>query len=303
MAVIRRDDEGRSAVLIGRTLVGRGSYCVVRVQDRYASQEHAVFWYDQDTWWLRDLDSRNGTYLNGERLQPHTSVKVEVGARVAFGNPRHEWQLVDEGAPGPMAENLLSGELVSGDESLLLLPSDEQPDVAVYGDDQGGWLAELDGDVQPVADQVRLEVAGQPFRLLLPHEPAQTWEARDAVSQQSWSLAFRVSSDEEYIECDVSRMGKVVSLKPRAHTFVLLTLARQRLEDVEVAPSEQGWLYVDDLCRMLRTDRRTLNVHVFRARKQIAATGLGSPAELVERRASTDQLRIGVSDVTVDRLA
>lgn len=304
MGIIRHVKTGRSTVLLGRTLVGRGGFCPIRLSDRYASQEHAVLWFAEGKWWLRDLDSRNGTYLDGERQEPQQAKGLKQGSLVAFGNPNQEWELIDARQPGPVAEDLIGGDFVAGDESLLLLPSEEEPEVAVYEDGQGGWLMEREGDVEPIIDHGRIEAGGRPWRLLLPVEPAATWESREQ-EVSGWELHFRVSADEEYVECDVVRGGKRVSLKPRAHTFALLTLARRRLEDAddaELPDAEKGWLYVDQLCKMLRADRHVINVYVFRARKQVASTGLGSPADLIERRSSSDQLRLGASVVTVSPL-
>lgn len=303
MGILRQARTGRSTVLLGRTLVGRGGFCPLRIQDRFASQEHAVLWFSDGQWWLRDLDSRNGTFLNGARCAAQEAIALEADARVAFGNVNQEWTLVDARQPGPVGEDLLDGSFVAGDESLLMLPSEEEPEVAIYQDGQGGWLMERAGEVEPAIDHGRVEAGGRPWKLLLPVEMASTWENKKAPSS-GWEFHFRVSADEEYVEADVVRDGQRVNLKPRAHTFCLLTLARQRLTDREAdaGEAEEGWVYVDDLCKMLRVDRHVINVYVFRARGQVAKTGLGSPADLIERRTSSDQLRLGASVLTVSPL-
>ncbi len=300
MGILKHSRSGLKHVLLARHLVGRGGFCPLRLQDRYSSQEHAVFWFADGRWWIRDLDSRNGTWLDSSRLEPNQANALSVGSVVAFGNPKQEWEIVDLSPPGPVAEALLTGNLVAGDETLLLLPSDENPEVAVYSDGQGGWLMERDEAIEAIADHARIEVAGDPWRLLLPVAATATWESRDP--EAGWQLHFRVSADEEYVECDVEREARKVSLRPRAHTFLMLTLARRRLEDDLATEPERGWVYVDELCRMLRVDRRTLNVHVFRARKQISDSGLGNPASLVDRRTSTDQVRLGIAEITVGRI-
>lgn len=48
--------------------LGRGEECDVRVDGAPVSRVHAeVTWHDGD-WWLADLDSRNGTFLDGNRI-------------------------------------------------------------------------------------------------------------------------------------------------------------------------------------------------------------------------------------------
>jgi DNA-binding response OmpR family regulator len=55
------------------TLLGRSPACHLYVADRRASRRHAEISWDGDTCTLRDLDSDNGTFLNGLRLAaPHT---------------------------------------------------------------------------------------------------------------------------------------------------------------------------------------------------------------------------------------
>ena len=55
------------------TLLGRSPACHLYIADRRASRRHAEIAWDGETCTLRDLDSDNGTFLNGVRLAaPHT---------------------------------------------------------------------------------------------------------------------------------------------------------------------------------------------------------------------------------------
>ncbi len=94
-------------------------------------------------------------------------------------------------------------------------------------------------------------------------------------------------------------------LGARAHNDLLLALARARVEaagDPSLSAAERGWLYVDDLITMLKTDAEHLNVRVFRARQQLAEAGVANAGALVERRAATRQLRLGTERVEVRAL-
>jgi pSer/pThr/pTyr-binding forkhead associated (FHA) protein len=54
--------------------------------DEYVSRRHAVLEVDRaGRAWIRDLGSTNGTYVNGERIEPHTKVPLEPGDRVRLG--------------------------------------------------------------------------------------------------------------------------------------------------------------------------------------------------------------------------
>ncbi|PAY19468.1 sigma-54-dependent Fis family transcriptional regulator [Rhodopirellula sp. SM50] len=48
--------------------VGRGSSCEVMLSDPVCSRFHAVVFYEDDRWQVRDTGSRNGTLVNGQKI-------------------------------------------------------------------------------------------------------------------------------------------------------------------------------------------------------------------------------------------
>lgn len=53
----------------GKSTIGRGSGCEVKIDSTSVSKEHAVVLVMEDKIILTDLNSRNGTYVNGVRIQ------------------------------------------------------------------------------------------------------------------------------------------------------------------------------------------------------------------------------------------
>ena len=49
-------------------LIGRSPACTLVLEDEYASGRHAALTPQADGWWIEDLSSRNGTYVDDERL-------------------------------------------------------------------------------------------------------------------------------------------------------------------------------------------------------------------------------------------
>ena len=47
--------------------IGRGDSCEVRLTDPVSSRFHAVIYFEEDNWQLRDTGSRNGTLVNGQK--------------------------------------------------------------------------------------------------------------------------------------------------------------------------------------------------------------------------------------------
>ncbi|MEM6473946.1 MAG: FHA domain-containing protein, partial [Planctomycetota bacterium] len=48
--------------------IGRGSTCEIMLTDPVSSRFHAVVLYDDDRWQIRDTGSRNGTLVNGQKI-------------------------------------------------------------------------------------------------------------------------------------------------------------------------------------------------------------------------------------------
>lgn len=113
------------------------------------------------------------------------------------------------------------------------------------------------------------------------------------------SLHFTVSRDEEYVELVAVHSGGTIDLKARSHHYLLLLLARIRLESRALPPEEQGWIHQDALLRLLRTDANRLYLDIYRIRRQLAEAGVPDAANIVERRPGTRQLRLGATRVEI----
>lgn len=60
---------GRSFGLDVITPLGRDVNNAIVIEDQFASMEHAVLTYRGRSWYLEDLDSTNGSYINGQRVE------------------------------------------------------------------------------------------------------------------------------------------------------------------------------------------------------------------------------------------
>lgn len=63
--------------------------CDYRLPGKLASLRHARMRYSHDTVYVRDLGSKYGTYLNGDRIKPESFVKVKRGDIVSFGEDEY----------------------------------------------------------------------------------------------------------------------------------------------------------------------------------------------------------------------
>jgi len=67
----------------GPTILGRSSICAIRLPDPKLSRQHCRFTFDGERLLVEDLNSKNGTQVNGPLIQGitelHDGDRVEVG--------------------------------------------------------------------------------------------------------------------------------------------------------------------------------------------------------------------------------
>ena len=115
-----------------KTLIGRGTDCHITLPDPLCSRVHATLTATMDGWVIQDADSRNGTLVNGQKIDEATVVdghKIRVGAHefefheseeppTAKGDDPHSMQTIVHDQPIAVQE--------THEESLAGLPSTEQ---------------------------------------------------------------------------------------------------------------------------------------------------------------------------------
>jgi len=82
LLVIEGADQGTRFLLNGPMNLGRGSQNPIRILDTEASRVHARVKPQDDGWLIEDLNSSNGTYLNGRKVK---SAFLESGDQIRLG--------------------------------------------------------------------------------------------------------------------------------------------------------------------------------------------------------------------------
>ena len=283
--------------------VGRDPSCALVLADPRVSSEHAIIRYGAGGWEVKDLGSTNGTRVDGRRLGPGERALLKAGATLEFGAAEHRFVLADDAPPQMCALPDDGGAPVLASGDLLAIPSADAPEATVYAQG-GGWFFEGAGaDARPVVDGEIVRAAGRNWALVLPQEFGGTVEDLTLPPHlDDLTLEFAVSRDEEFVTLTLVHARGRIDLKNRAHHYLLLTLARARQADLTRLPDdpgERGWVYQDDLSRMLGSDDAKIYLEVFRARRQLADAGVLEAARIVERRNSTRQIRIGTERFVV----
>jgi pSer/pThr/pTyr-binding forkhead associated (FHA) protein len=80
---------GEEFPLAGPTVVGRQPDCDLMIDEPYVSGEHAELSNSGGRWFVRDLASTNGTFLNGHRVEGYAD--IHPGDVVQFGRVQLEF--------------------------------------------------------------------------------------------------------------------------------------------------------------------------------------------------------------------
>lgn len=297
MGLIVREDAGIVFPLPRRCLIGRGAITQLRLTNRQVSAEHAVVYFHDERWKVRDLGSRNGTLVNGAEVGEARSRILSASDVISFGGSAsgQVWRVLSVAAPGPAASGA-DGELAEAERGTLWLPDVSAAEVSVAYD-SGAWiLSGVDGPVQ-VRDGAIVRAAGTSWHLHLPladaEEALSTGTTRDGGASDV-RLEFSVSLDLDHVHMVVTGGSTFVKVGARSFNQALLTLATRRLEDeaAHLPPAEAGWMYADELRSALGLEREGLNLQLWRAIQCFGKAGL-SGERLIERRLDTQQLRVG----------
>jgi hypothetical protein len=305
MGTIRDQKTSQSVLLRSRTLVGRSPRADVRLRRDGASNEHALIYWDGRDWTLRDLSSRNGTLVNHSVLRGNEQ-RLQPGDAIVFGDPDERWLWHDSAHPKISARRS-DGTLIESQDSILCLPNAETPCASIFVKDEH-WELDTGQATRPVSDGEVITIDDQSYELALPalHPMSErTRTCGDDGRISAAELHLRVSQNEEYIEL-VLRTGRGERHLPaRAFHYMLLVLARIRQSDLAAGSraEEAGWTYIHDLAKRLGVSAENVNVDVHRMRQFIARQELFTdPENIVERRRSTGELRIGMGTIHIGRI-
>ncbi len=84
----------------GDVIVGRAAPARIRIPDPLVSRRHARLFRRDDGWWIEDLGTRNGLYVDGRKVE---RAPLKEGARIVVG--RHFlFYREDDAEPGLQAE-------------------------------------------------------------------------------------------------------------------------------------------------------------------------------------------------------
>ncbi|MCA9299965.1 MAG: FHA domain-containing protein, partial [Phycisphaerales bacterium] len=126
LTVLQGPDKGRKFELPNHEpqLIGRSSEALP-ISDNTVSRRHAELTPDDGIWWIRDLESQNGTYVNGIRITDRTRLRsgdqIRVGSSLfVFGQTEGDVPDVLRLLKPDQMEAEVERTLPSNDDSMIL---------------------------------------------------------------------------------------------------------------------------------------------------------------------------------------
>ncbi|MBL8266966.1 FHA domain-containing protein [Steroidobacter sp.] len=95
-ALLIKVGSNREIALKPETVLGRQADCDVLLTEGHASRRHAKLVLAEDGYWLEDLGSSNGSFINGNRISGR--VKVASGDRLRFDVEEFDFRLPPQAA-------------------------------------------------------------------------------------------------------------------------------------------------------------------------------------------------------------
>jgi len=311
MATLRHQRSSQSVILRAHHIFGRSTSAHTQLISKDCSRLHAQLQWDQDRWHLIDR-SQNGTWLDGKRVPCNQPMPIETSnTSMRFGQKADSlWLIESLCPPRPMLVSHQSEPQTLVLNNVHLLPSEAQPLVCVYRDIQGRWVSESAKESRLLNDNDWIICEDLHWQFFSGQADAATQEKSQPTEDMVEKLhcLFKVSQNEEHVRLQLQFEDQSIDLKERSHHYLLLHLARKRIQDAENGwlDAECGWIDIEVLTQELGVKETHLNIQIFRARKQfdkkisdqrLPETALLAP--VVERR--TRQVRFSYPRISIER--
>ena len=81
-----RLSKGTILILRPETVLGTKKGSTILIRDQFVSGKHARLRWDGISWWIEDMGSTNGTFINQKRIHPNASELLPYGAILQIGD-------------------------------------------------------------------------------------------------------------------------------------------------------------------------------------------------------------------------
>ncbi len=268
-----------------------------------ASRMHATILWNGEDWLLQDSSS-NGTYVNGKPVLHGTKQRLRKGDLIHFASLLGDtWKMLDVSPPKSLLVPVTPGLKTIELAHLAVLPNEESPEITLYVSPNGHWVCESQSGISVLKTGDLVGCNGQTWRFIeaKASEETQFIESKELPNSPQVGIFFDVSQNEEHVSFKLKMDEQEYDLGQRNHHYLLLLLARKRIDDMQtgISVTEQGWVDKADLSKMLGQNENHINIQVYRLRKQlvdILPKSFSLP-QAIERR--TREIRFAFDDIKI----
>jgi len=148
---------GEKFLLDNITIIGRLATNPIHIEDDRISREHAKVTREPDGFYIVDLDSRNGTLVNGERIKLHKLIDDDL---ITIGHTHLRFKEVDE-APVEQPAGRPSEEAMKTAPKVTI-PTGGEPTTSVEPTTRAEIKSELSEEIDEIESKSPSDVAKKP---------------------------------------------------------------------------------------------------------------------------------------------
>lgn len=73
-------------IYLDNTMIGRDKSCNIIIDSKIISKNHAVILIEGERYYIKDVGSKNKTYINGKIIKPYKKMSLNLNDQLTFGN-------------------------------------------------------------------------------------------------------------------------------------------------------------------------------------------------------------------------
>ena len=146
LKVLHQKANGKQVKLLATTVIGRGTECDLKIASSDVSRVHCRITMTEESVFIEDLGSTNGTLVNDQLLIPHQRTAVDPGIKLTIGPAEFVLDYVASGSntvvirrtadgaspKGPAKVEVQDQDLITSVHTIDVQEPDETP-IVVYG--------------------------------------------------------------------------------------------------------------------------------------------------------------------------
>jgi len=297
-----KSDETEARLTLGATplTIGRSPTSDMVLTEETVSWHHAHLWVEGDQVWVRDLNSRNGTYINDERvraaqpLEPSQTLRIgrQLALQITSEQPTEaqhiSWLLED------LQDTLLfpiRGErlrLGGGADADVRIPGAPGRAATIMAHPDGALQIGQASELRALEEGEIFQVHARDYRIVRAtdtHAPTVEWSSRAPYPYTAEVTAQGPSGTQARLT-DPNSDAELLLTGNRGILLYVLTTKLVEDRATNMSPASEGWCNDQDVLRAIwgrnATDTNTLHVLVYRLRK--AAEKAGFESWFIEKR-------------------